>query len=354
MIFSSLSSSSFFCLGIILVIIGILGYLISRKFQEQNHKITTMCELVTTMAQDLQMLKMQNAVDKIQHTLHTQSVSSGGGAGGDGGSGTLSQVTPLQRTVDLLGYPEDTCTNYKIVVSDDDGSYEDSDDEDDDSERDDNSTLEEFQPDVFDEEEDDDDDDNIEVIEMVEPTVDFMDASAIATASGEFSMDTESVEILMDDLEPVETKHIDLSEPVALIHTDPHPEPSPIVVNKLAADQEPETEMEVLEEDNPTTHDTSATSATVGNTTAATATKPKKPTKQSRSSVSEEGAIENMEDFTGDYSKLNVTQLRNLVTYRGLSSHASKLKKTELLQLLGGGAATSVLELLGNTAEVDV
>jgi hypothetical protein len=370
MIFSSLSSSSFFCLGIILVIIGILGYLISRKFQEQNHKITTMCELVTTMAQDLQMLKMQNAVDKIQHSLHNQSISSGG----NGASATAGNLTPLalattetavnggsgamNRTVDLLAYVGDS---HKIVVSDDEASFSDSDEsdtneEDDDEEDDESSTLEEFQPDVFDDQEGlrtsryEESDDNIEITELVE-------LPPLLSRDGE----EEQVEIFMiySEVEPyseqlpevVETKHIELLmepiEPVVFSSemSPPHFEPSvppAIVVNKLQADESPIPF--VLEEDLQNNGSISATAADgFGSNTNNNQTnnaKPKKSTKQSRSMVSEEGNIENMEDFNGDYSKLNVTQLKNLVTYRGLSSHASKLKKTELLQLLAGGSVS--------------
>jgi hypothetical protein len=346
MIFSSLSSSSFFCLGIVLVIIGILGYLISRKFQEQNHKITTMCELVTTMAQDLQMLKMQNAVDKIQHSLQNQSNSLGGSSATNG---TLSPVTSeptvgsgVSRTVDILGYLGDS---HKIVVSDDEASFSDSDDADDEEEDEEETcSLEEFQPDVFDEEEDEEEvqeesDDNIEITEIVElPTLESRET------------DDPNIEIFMVKLEPevVETKHIELvMEPMERVisssaetstpHFDVSPPPA-IVVNKLEADESPVPF--VLEEEEEDFHNNSSTPATASPSPGNHPTKPKRSTKQSRSMVSEEGNIENLEDFNGDYSKLNVTQLKNLVTFRGLSSHASKLKKTDLLQLLSGGSVS--------------
>ena len=347
MIFSSLSSSSFFCLGIILVIIGILGYLISRKFQEQNHKITTMCELVTTMAQDLQMLKMQNAVDKIQHSLQNQSLSSTGGSSIIPSATTAAESDVaiagssggVSRKVDMLGYLGDS--SHKIVVSDDEASFSDSDEADDEDEEEDEeetSTLEEFEPDVFDIDEEESED-NIQITEIVEVPI-FEEEKQ------------EKIEIYMVKVEPevVQTKHIELIiepvDPVILSSETniPHFEPSPppaIVVSKLEANETPVPFVLEEEEEESPSNVSSSSPATVlsalgGNSNA---TKSKKPTKQSRSMVSEEGTIENMEDFNGDYSKLNVTQLRNLVTFRGLSSHASKLKKTELLQLLSGGGS---------------
>ena len=136
-----------------------------------------------------------------------------------------------------------------------------------------------------------------------------------------------------------ETKHIDIRELPATIELKESNETSPhIVVNKLdvTASPIPFTLEENVEMSTSSFTDIQPTSVN----------KPKK-TKQSRSVSAEDGEnIENLEDFNGDYSKLNVTQLRKLVVDRGLSSHAKKLKKNELLQLLGGGGVVlSVIEL---------
>jgi hypothetical protein len=244
--------------------------------------------------------------------------------------------------------------SQKIVVSDDEASFSDSDDADDEEDEDEEtSTLEEFEADVFDDEEESDD--NIEITEIMElPHIDSPKEEQV------------NVEIFMvytgPDFEPrsevVETKHIDLMmDPAEHVISSseispPHFEPSlppAIVVNKLEADESP---VPFVLEDvglHPTTTD-SSTPATGAGATLGNNNKPKKSTKQSRSMVSEEGNIENMEDFNGDYSKLNVTQLRNLVTFRGLSSHASKLKKTELLQLLTGGSGGGSIDV----TEIDI
>jgi hypothetical protein len=317
MFFGCFNSSSFFCLGIILVLIGILGYLISRKFQEQNLKITTMCDLVTTMAQDLQMLKMQNAVDKLQHTLHNQS----------GGNGTSSlSVGGGNVAVDRLGF--DTlgylCVDEsnKIVVSDDEESYDDADDADEDDDDENNESILEDFDDMGELEELVTETDDIEITEISEPA----------------KPEIVNIEMSMDG--PLLTKHIEITiEPEALVQqhnseqeTQPH-----IIVSKLDTTSSP---ISIPLEDTMDLSTNTFTDSLLSNVN-----KPKK-TKPSRSlSVEESGdSFENLENFNGDYSKLNVTQLRKIVTDRGLSTHATKLKKTELLQLLGSGVTVVELE----------
>lgn len=307
-----------------LVIVGVLGYLISRKFQEQNHKIATMCELVTTMAQDLQMLKMQNAVDKIQHTLNVQS----GGVGHLLPTERNQEVCESVADFDKLNY-EPSSIQHKIVVSDDEESYGDEEEEEDVDVDDETSasTLEEFDNLEGEEYESDDDIEITEINETQEPE------------------SAESVDILLDEEFPAETKHIDIIMDAEEIvdhrqqhhhESDSHPH---IVVNKLGSIaspipfplDEPEHENEPIE--------LSATPTFTNNPMAAESlTKPKK-SKQSRTSTAADEiaeGVDGLENFTGDYSRLNVGQLRKLVTDRGLSTHATKLKKTELLQLLGG------------------
>jgi hypothetical protein len=337
MIFGSFSSSTFLCLGIMLVIVGVLGYLISRKFQEQNHKIATMCELVTTMAQDLQMLKMQNAVDKIQHTLNGQGQSGGGVGSGFGGNllpaEKNQEVCERERVADFdkLNY-EPSSIQHKIVVSDDDASY-DEDDVDIDEDNDDSSTLEEFDNLEGDEYESDDD---IEITEINEIQEQESAESVDILLDEEFSAETKHIDIIMDAEELVDHRQQHHHD------SDAHPH---IVVNKLGPVaspipfplDEPEHENEPIE--------LSATPTFTNNPMIAESlTKPKKSKPSRTSTAADEIAegVDGLENFTGDYSRLNVAQLRKLVTDRGLSTHATKLKKTELLQLLGG-----VVELEG-------
>jgi hypothetical protein len=337
MVFGCFSSSSFICLGVTLVLIGILGYLISKKFQDQNHKISTMCELVTTMAQDLQMLKMQNAVDKIQHSLQTNSSH----------SLTLDGASPftgkVNDTIVVGGFsysaPTSSDLQNKIVVSDDECSVDESDD----------SSLEDYCEDV-----DNSSDDEIEITEIEKNTDDEDEDDDVSV-----------VNIQMDD-QPIEMKQIDIalesymSKEQGENYQQSHPQ---IVVSKLEVSPSPFSFLEVsegvavedglqeldgleelqeIEEKVEDVMEMSTNETTTENNKTnqlSPAAKPKK-SKPSRSNSAEEvDGNEGLEDFSGDYSKLNVTQLRKIVTDRGLSTHATKLKKTELLQLLGSGVS---------------
>ena len=67
-------------LAISLLLIGLLGLYVSNKMNEQNHKLNTMFDLVSTLANELQMVRSQVP-------LGMGSVSMGGGGGGGGGRG---------------------------------------------------------------------------------------------------------------------------------------------------------------------------------------------------------------------------------------------------------------------------
>ena len=65
-------------LAISLLLIGLLGLYVNNKMNEQNHKLNTMFDLVSTLANELQMVRSQVP-------LGMGSVSMGGGGGGGGG-----------------------------------------------------------------------------------------------------------------------------------------------------------------------------------------------------------------------------------------------------------------------------
>lgn len=305
MVFGSFSSSSFICLGVTLVLIGILGYLISKKFQDQNQKISAMCELVTTMAQDLQMIKMQNAVDKIQNSINNSSShSSFSLSTNESGTPALQQKENDTVLVGEINCREISSNDFqnKIVVSDDDYSLDESDNE---SE----SSLEDFEEDV-----DNSSDDEIEITEVV-----------------------------MSDETPIKHIQLTLDIPAVSVHEEEETHAPPILVNKLENIEM--TSINFLDETVEVVefHDMS-TNEEKTNPSFSVEIKQKK-SKNSRANLDDVDEHTVSEDFSGDYSKLNVSQLKKLVTERGLSSHATKLKKMELLQLLSGSSSVGVVEL---------
>jgi len=344
MVFGSFSSSSFICLGVTLVLIGILGYLISKKFQDQNHKISSMCELVTTMAQDLQMLKMQNAVDKIQHSLNNSSSSSSSSSSNNDYGLISSSTSPSAKQKDTIvvgglaycSIPSSAECENKIVVSDDDYTLDGSEE----------SSLQDYEDNDDDEEDVDiSSDDEIEITEITRQNEYESDDTSVVNIDIDDNSHTKHIELVLENTNHKEQEEVHLPQ---------------IVVNKLETVTEPElyakvdmdmgvavavaeveeVEMDILEMSDLSTTEIKETSNQQSN-------KPKK-SKNSRTNSLEDSEVSGndiSEDFSGDYSKLNVTQLRKLVTVRGLSSHATKLKKMELLQLLGGTVSIGIEEL---------
>lgn len=95
-------------LAISLLLIGLLGLYVSNKMNEQNHKLNTMFDLVSTLANELQMVRSQPPVGM-------GSVSMGGGGGSGGGR--------------VYERPEVANTNHLVNMIDVSDDSESSDDE---------------------------------------------------------------------------------------------------------------------------------------------------------------------------------------------------------------------------------
>jgi len=115
-------------LGLTLLLTGLLGMFFLQKLQEQNHKMTSMLGLVSTMAEELNFIR-----GRLQYSMQT------------GGSNQGITITPTpERNVAPL---------HLIPVSDGENDDEEDDNEEDDSEDDDEDDDE-------DNDEDDDEDDD--------------------------------------------------------------------------------------------------------------------------------------------------------------------------------------------------
>jgi len=80
-------------LAISLLLIGLLGLYVNNKMNEQNHKLNTMFDLVSTLANELQMVRSQVP-------LGMGSASIGGGGGG--GSGRVYEKPEVANTNHLV------------------------------------------------------------------------------------------------------------------------------------------------------------------------------------------------------------------------------------------------------------
>jgi hypothetical protein len=370
MSFGFFSNSFFICLGICLVVIGILSFLLSKEVLNQNHKITTMCDLVTTMAQDLQMLKMQQTVDKIQSSI-PQSLQIGGNSltidnihdvrsgkdteennnNNNNNTIIISGLSSLFN--DVSTNPSTNITNKnKIVVSDCD--YSDSEDESE-SDGEDNKNTD-ADSDAYSDADDEhssyeDTDDEItdldikfkqnndifinkEVQEYKDDIPEFCSILSIDEDLGFNLDDPVVIEVINDENNKV--FHIDIQ---SSSHATIEEENSPvIVVSKLPSETTPIKEEElpvpaIISSPNYGNKelmiiDDIVLSSHVNNIS----------TEEVEKSLEEEGSETN-------YAKMNIQQLRKIVTDRKLATNPTKLKKNELLQLITNETSSTTVDI---------
>ena len=147
-------------LAICLILISALGLFFIQKFNQQNHKLNTMFDLVNTLAQEIQMMKLGSI------PTETRTQEAGDIGQSVGGSGPILDVaredTPTRDPVKNISLIEVSDRDYDDEDSDvhiSDDSEEDSDDDDDDDD-DDESVDSDDEDDEDDDEDDEDDEDD--------------------------------------------------------------------------------------------------------------------------------------------------------------------------------------------------
>lgn len=197
------SISTLICLGIMILLLGLASMFFMQRINDQNHKISSMLGLVSTMAEELNFVRSRVQI------LSTGAFSQNGGS--------TTQVASSQVSSDSL-----------IPVSDDDEDTEGEDDESEDGEdsEDDDDDEEEGES-----EEDDDDSEgeeeerqNIKTINMGETLDVNFHCEALAEEEGEEEAVSSNSE-LEDDLESVndenlEEGELDNVETLTLTNTD--------------------------------------------------------------------------------------------------------------------------------------
>ena len=269
--------SFFIILGIIALLIALVVVYFESKMREQNHKIASMLSLVSTLAEDMNGVKMG-----LNHLAIT-SVSMGGGS-------------PLQNTPFLsqnLGTQPLQQNQLNLIEVSDDES------EDDESENEiiDESDLEEIDDDETalesdEEEHDETDEENDENIKVIKLNI------------------SENVEDENSLEEAIDFDHDDLA---ALEDLDDIPEISEGYAEEMLSLKYDEDKEKSLAEDHtvvPSASDLKTISINLG----------------------DESHSEHIE-----YKKLQLPKLRSIAIEKGLTtnSEAQKLKKPELLKLLG-------------------
>lgn len=275
-------------LGILLLVVALVVVYFESKMRDQNHKIASMLSLVSTLAEDMNGVKMGlNQVAMHQMSGHQM----GGQMGGQMGSqmGQMGQMgiqsQPLENSNKSLYLQE---TNNLIAVSDDDDSEEDDESAIDDSGSDiDAASLSDDDQDSHDESSDED-----------EQLVKVLRLNIPAPGNNE-DMGFNGAEELgdLDDL---------MDEALSVSSDDSSEYQLDIQASDFISAEEikDETHLNISASD----------------------------LKTINISLEEGGEEPGVESV--DYKKLPLPKLRNIVTEKGLAADAAKMKKNELLKLL--------------------
>jgi hypothetical protein len=279
-------------LGILVLVVALLVVYFESKMRDQNHKIASMLSLVSTLAEDINGIKMG-----MNHLAITAF----------GGSNMRQSQQPFAQTLDKEDEDDeddehddddddnnnDTSKSKLINVSDDD------DDDDDD-------TVSEQETDVSLLHSDSDDSDtNSEIDENIEELGETNDIKVLKlNITNELYENSDNVKEDFDNLEDLEVLEDNLSDTQSV---------------ELNTNNELHNEILSAEEIHITDYLQEKTSDNLISSNFKTI------------SVNlEETGNENL-----DYKKLSLTKLRSIVAEKGLSTDSTKLKKQDLLKLLG-------------------
>lgn len=253
-------------LGISLILIGFVGVFFYQKITEQNHKISSMVDLVSTMAEEMNYIRSRVQSGGAVNTLPS-------------GSQTPTQI-PL--------FNSQPVKTDLINVSDDEDESEDEDEESDEEIGDDDEESD-------DSDSDEEEDENVRVINICDPLLHSLeDCEEIEEVPSEENNENDDMNDSSDEVDDLE------QDDRSSVSSE---EESKVEVVKLNEVVEEPQEFEPVLEINSTLlksiHMTLPTSENI------------------------------------DYKKLSLNKLRQIVSDKNLSSDLSKLKKPELLKLLG-------------------
>jgi hypothetical protein len=282
-------------LGILVLVVAFLILYFESKLREQNHKIASMLSLVSTLAEDMNGVKIG---------LNHLSIR--------GGQGFEQPIVPIQENLGNLQ------KNNLIDVSDDDEEDEDEEDEDDDDE----ASESQGSNDVI--------NDDLDSIEKDLDSVD-LDSVEDDLDSIEDDLDSENGENIKIVTLQVSNENIDeTNEEIHNLDFD----------NEYSADLddefEPEVNNEYVEEVLDLKYNTEAKTLEENNIAEKSSKEIIVPTLELKSiSINLEEEHEQSHNDNIDYKKLQIAKLRSIAIERGLVSNteASKLKKPELLKL---------------------
>ena len=265
-------------LGILLLAIALLVLYFESKFRDQNHKISSMLSLVSSLAEELNSNKLM-----VNHLTMM-------------GAGNLQSVTSQH-----IGKKPETQPSNLIDVSDDDDDDDDDDDVDDDDEDDDDE-------DDDDEDDDDDDDDEKNGFTLEENNVIQIgeDVKILKINISEYNNDND------DDVENELDKNVDNLDDLDELVSDS---------GSSKSDREENNTEEFLSLDYNNIEELENTLTE------------EKVSLFDLKSINMSSLEEESKEII-DFKKMSIPKLRSIVSERGLSTETAKLKKSDLLKLL--------------------
>jgi hypothetical protein len=268
-------------LGILLLVIALLVVYFESKTREQNHRISSMLSLVSTLAED---------VNGIKFGLNHLAVNY------IGGSQSLAQNTETNNFLNQENL---------IPVSDDEKDDDDDDDEfEEDNES--NTSDDENTALLLDENDSDDGDNNMELIENE------VDSDSDSDSDNEFG-DRSKVKVLKINIsnelnDDINELNDDINELELETSND---------LNELVDDLEEPEELETINDEQNITDTPNDLDFDISNLKTINI------------------HLEETKNDATDYKKLSIQKLRSIVAEKGLAGDTSKLKKPDLFKLLG-------------------
>ena len=269
------STSSLICLGITLLLVGFLFIYINQKMADQNHKISSMLGLISTMAEELNVCRAR--VNMLTNAINVNSSNN--------------------KNLGMMGGNSNLIGENLIDVSDEEDDEEDDEDEDDEDEDEDDE-------DEDDEDEDDDDED-------------YEDND---------DEDKENAQVNNEDIEVLgEIKSIKLTAGVTseAEEEDNNDDLQELSLEDLADSEDSDNDVDVDIDVNVGVPVQEITSAEDNSNFQINLSELKTIT------------VNDLDDVSTDYKKLSLNKLRSIVVEKGLTSDSSKLNKQKLLKMLG-------------------
>ena len=283
-IFDLFNVSFLFSIGIIIILIGGIFTYVSYRMSEQDHKLTSMVQLVSLLSHDLQTVKMSARAEETH------------------GLSNPLKDNNIQYASDIM---VDNLNEDVIHVSDgeSDSEYEDDEVEDEDEDN------------VEDDE--DDDEDDVEEIDIEDaPKI-----NVLKLTSDNVVIDDSDSDSDIDDLENFEAENLEAEHLEAENLEEEHLEAENLEAEHLEAEN---LEAENLEAE-----------PKIENLDNQAENLVELP-KENMSFLKNIDVIDIGEvDSKSDYKKMSINKLREVVVSKGLIADASKLKKQDILKLLG-------------------